>query len=470
MLHSILDLYNIGLGPSASHTTGPMLAAYDVCLALHNRPNQDMARLRVTLFGSLAWTGEGHGTNKAVIAGLHGEHPRNTSPDIVNLIIKKSIKRKTLSFDHHDIAFDPKCDMMFDTQTPQAHPNTLLFECLNKEGQSIQSFMYASVGGGSIHALSASDSMTQHQMLLNSEKTSSQIDPTYPFHNAETLFDLAKQHHCSIGHIGLKNTMKATQKSQEAIFNELDIIADIMLTSIEQGLLTEGLLPGPLKVPRRAKAMLQKAKEIKPTEVDESYMKLKIYAIAVNEHNAAGGRIVAAPTNGASGLIPSILKHLHDTHPDFDIDMQRSFLLTAAMIGLLYKQGASLSAAEVGCQGEVGVACSMAAGAYCEIKGGSLEQIANAAEIAMEHHLGLTCDPVGGQVQIPCIERNAIGAMKAIHASELALLGDGSHQVSLDQVIATMYETGMNMSSIYKETALGGLAKALGASARNPEC
>jgi L-serine dehydratase len=447
------DLFKIGIGPSSSHTVGPMKAAAAFAAGM---AQQAVARVRVDLFGSLAWTGEGHGTARAVILGLAGEAPDSVDPDRAARIVADASERHMLPLaGHHQIVFDPAADIVFDRLSPTpAHPNTLAFAASDGTGTLIACERWCSVGGG----------------FVVREEAVGKVAPAGPdvphsFHSAAELLHIGARTGLSIADIVFANECALRPASE--LQAHLSRVLDVMMGCIDRGLRTEGELPGRLRVRRRASALREKVEADRFRNVHSPHEVMDhvcLYAIAVNEENAAGSRVVTAPTNGAAGVVPAVLRYYRDFCPGADAAGMRTLLLTATAIGALFKMNASISGAEVGCQGEVGVACSMAAAGLAAALGGSNAQIENAAEIGMEHHLGMTCDPVGGLVQIPCIERNAFGAIKAIGAASLALRGNGSHYVSLDQVIATMRQTGVDMLAKYKETSQGGLAVAF------PEC
>jgi L-serine dehydratase len=445
------ELFKIGIGPSSSHTVGPMKAAAafaGAIVASGVLPRVD--RVRVDLFGSLAWTGKGHGTDKAVILGLAGEMPDTIDPDAADAIVASVRNDGMLRFGgRHPIAFDSETDIVFDGKTvPPHHPNTLAFAAYD-QADVVGSERWCSVGGGFIVPESE---LGLPQATLD--------DPVpYPFRSGRDLLVMGVASRLPIADMVLAN--EVSRQPLEQVEYRLDRLIAVMMASIDRGMAIEGELPGGLHVRRRAPALHRKLTTASGSNnrMQHEVMDwVSLYAIAVNEENAAGSRIVTAPTNGAAGIVPATLRYFRDHCRDADIAGMRRFLLTASAIGALFKMNASISGAEVGCQGEVGVACSMAAAGLAAVLGGSNEQIENAAEIGMEHHLGMTCDPIGGLVQVPCIERNAFGAIKAISAASLALQGDGMHIVSLDKVIATMRQTGRDMQSKYKETSLGGLA------------
>jgi len=447
---SAFDLFKIGIGPSSSHTVGPMRAASAFVDALQSASMiARLERLRVVLLGSLAWTGRGHGSDRAVIAGLGGERPDTVDPAAMQSLLRRTLEEQWLEIAGRRIAFDPRVDLLFDTATPApAHPNTLCFTAIGAGGAELLQQRWCSVGGGFI-ALEA--------------EVSQPPAPTsavpYAFTSAAELLALTAGAGLSIAELVLRN--EQALRTPVAIETHLDRVAAAMMECIDRGIAASGELPGGLKVRRRAPALHQRLQAARGhvARAPHAIMDhVSLYAIAVNEENAAGGRVVTAPTNGAAGVIPAVLRYYRDHVSGADTAGVHTFLLTATAIGALCKLNASISGAEVGCQGEVGSACAMAAAGLVAALGGNNPQIENAAEIAMEHHLGMTCDPIGGLVQIPCIERNAFGAVKAINAASLAMHGDGTHHVSLDQVIATMRQTGADMQSKYKETSLGGLA------------
>lgn len=441
---SVFDLFTIGIGPSASHTVGPMRAALLFAEHLQNsKLLSRVVRLRVVLCGSLAFTGRGHGTDKAVVLGLHGQQPETVDPNYLASYYREVVATNKLSIFNHNLSFDPRQDLCFDRKQKTA-TNTMLFSAYGDKNQLLgKEKAYRSIGGGAI----VSGKIGGTKIQIGDEIP-------YPFGNAGQLLEQCLENKFSISEVALYNEM--AHHSRSTIVAKLDEILLTMEQSIERGINSSGYLP-PMRVKRRAPDLYKKLQ----TETDERLRPLdwvNMYAMAVNEENAAGSRVVAAPTNGASGIIPAIIAYYKKFYPPAKRAQQRKLLLTASNIGFLYKINASISGAEVGCQGEVGVACSMAAAGLCEILGGTPQQVEQAAEIAIEHNLGLTCDPIGGLVQIPCIERNAMGAVKAINASRIALLGDGKHRVSLDHAIKTMHQTGLDMKSKYKETSRGGLA------------
>jgi L-serine dehydratase len=449
---SIFELFKVGIGPSSSHTVGPMKAARAFVDDLERlRLLERVGRVEATLFGSLAFTGRGHGSDKAVILGLAGEIPAAVDPDHArDLVAATATSRMLALLGRHRIGFDPARDVVFDVLTqPKRHPNTVRFVASDREGAVVADGVWCSIGGGFI--LREEDA----------ERPGEDGSPCpFPFSSASELLACTGRAGLSIAQVMHAN--EVATRPQAEVDGHVALIRDVMFSCIDRGLAQDGTLPGGLKVVRRARTLLGRLREIASTEnvspAHEVMDLVGIYAMAVNEENAAGGRVVTAPTNGAAGVLPAVMRYYRDHCRGATDQGLSAFLLTAAAVGALFKMNASISGAEVGCQGEVGVASAMAAAGLCAALGGTNAQIENAAEIAMEHHLGLTCDPVGGLVQIPCIERNAFGAVKAITAASLALLGDGSHRVSLDSVIATMRQTGADMQSKYKETSLGGLA------------
>ena len=447
---SVFDLFKIGIGPSSSHTVGPMRAAHLFMDGLKEAGRlASVTRLRVTLFGSLAWTGKGHATDKAVVLGLAGELPDTVDPDHADTLVAEIAGRGVINVEEKSIAFVPAKDIVFDRDTaPPRHPNTLAFEAFDAAGDLVAAERWCSIGGGFV---------TREDESADLGAITTQVP--YPFANAVALLSIGQETGLTIAQIVRANEL-ALRPAVE-VLAYLDRLIAIMMATIERGLQAEGVLPGALKVPRRARALherLQADTSRNDLAPHEKMDWVSLFAMAVNEENAAGGRVITAPTNGAAGVIPAVLRYYSDMCPGATHEGMHNFIFTATAIGGLFKANASISGAEVGCQGEVGVAASMAAAGLAAARGGSNAQIENAAEIAMEHHLGMTCDPVGGLVQIPCIERNAFGAIKAISAASLARRGDGSHIVSLDQVIATMRQTGADMNTKYKETSLGGLA------------
>ncbi|MEE4174230.1 MAG: L-serine ammonia-lyase [Xanthomonadales bacterium] len=453
MAVSVFELFKIGIGPSSSHTVGPMRAARTFVRQLDSQDRLGaVARVKVTLYGSLAHTGRGHGTDKAVILGLLGDAPDTIDPDTIEgkLAAVRESGRLTLP-DGPQLKFREKQDLVFNKrESLPYHPNGMRFMAFDGEGTRIAERDYYSVGGGFVvnHDAAAADRIVRDDRPL-----------PYPFETARELRERCNDSGLSISQVMMAN--EQAWRSREEVREGLLTIHRAMQSCIERGCHSPGVLPGGLKVKRRAPTLYTALKKRVPTPGEASLGALdwvNLYALAVNEENAAGGRVVTAPTNGAAGIIPAVLGYYLKFVDGADEDGVVEFLLTAGAIGILYMLNASISGAEVGCQGEVGVACSMAAGGLTAAMGGTPAQVENAAEIGMEHNLGLTCDPVGGLVQVPCIERNAMGAVKAINAQRLALRGDGGHIVSLDKVIKTMADTGKDMKRQYKETSRGGLA------------
>jgi L-serine dehydratase len=456
MAVSVFDLFKIGIGPSSSHTVGPMRAAHAFVARLADTGQlAQTTTVRCWLHGSLGATGKGHASDVAVLLGLSGHEPDTIDIDSTpNLLAEvRSTQQLTLG-GRHRIAFNEKSDLLFMRAPLPFHANGMRFVALDATGQELANRVYYSVGGGFILSDEVAADGSRHKIIA----PDATVLPL-PFTSGDALLQLARRHGLSIAQIMRRNEQH--WRSDADIDTGLLRIWQVMQDCVERGCRTEGVLPGGFKVKRRA-APLFKALSANPEKALRDPLQVldwvNLYALAVNEENAAGGRVVTAPTNGAAGIVPAVLHYYTRFVPGASDAGVIDFLLTAAAIGILYKENASISGAEVGCQGEVGVACSMAAAALCAVMGGAPEQVENAAEIGMEHHLGLTCDPVGGLVQIPCIERNAIASVKAINAARMALRGDGSHFVSLDKVIKTMRETGADMKIKYKETARGGLA------------
>lgn len=452
MFLSVFDLYKIGIGPSSSHTVGPMVAARRFLDSLANATWPEGARLRVSLHGSLAFTGKGHGTDRAVVLGLAGETPQLIDPDAVDGILARMAERQTVILAAgRTLAFDPATDVIFDYGPAlKGHANGMIFR-VEAGGAVIASETFYSIGGGFVQT-------EAERMASVSKGDAPPSNVPYPFSNAEEMLAMGQASGKSIAE--MKRANEATQHGA-ALDAKLDHVWSVMNACLQRGLGQHGILPGGLKVKRRAADVLAKLKAevggnaIQPHRVMDF---LSVYAMAVNEENAAGGKVVTAPTNGAAGVIPAVMRYYLDHCVGAEHEGIRTFLLASAAIGGIIKHNASISGAEVGCQGEVGSASAMAAAGLCAALGGTNEQVENAAEIALEHHLGMTCDPVGGLVQVPCIERNAFGAVKAVTAASLALRGDGTHLVHLDTCIETMRQTGLDMSERYKETSTGGLA------------
>jgi L-serine dehydratase len=446
---SVFDVFKVGVGPSSSHTMGPMLAARMFVLDLAARDLLGRTtEVFAQLYGSLALTGLGHCTDRAVLLGLEGNDPAGFDPAIMQPTlarIRGSGRLRLLG--HHEIAFDEPMNLLFlrDQMLP-GHSNGMRFTARDAEGRTLLGEEMYSIGGGAVQRAG-------EQEITGGGDTPK---PPLPFANADELLVRCREAGLTIDGLMLENE-RAMRKPAD-IDAGLARIWSVMQACVERGFAAEGILPGVLKVPRRAPRLQRMLLAEAPGGLVDAMEWVNAWALAVNEENAAGGQVVTAPTNGAAGIVPAVLHYYAKLCKGGDEAGVRRFLLAAGAIGLLYKRNASISGAEMGCQGEVGVACSMAAGGLVAALGGSNEQVENAAEIGMEHNLGLTCDPIAGLVQIPCIERNAMGAVKAINAARLALRGDGSHKVSLDQVIATMRQTGRDMSSIYKETSQGGLA------------
>ena len=454
MAVSVFDLFKIGIGPSSSHTVGPMRAAARFAgkWLLEGGKLAQVARIRAELFGSLALTGRGHGTDKAVLMGLEGHWPNEIDPDLIPDALERIRRGKELVLlGKHAIAFDEKSDLVFNKrQKLPFHSNGMRFTAYDKDGKELATRDYYSVGGGFVVN---QDEAAADRIVADTTHVQ------YPFHSGEELLKLCEANKLTIAQLMWAN--ERAWRNDEQFRAGLLEIWRAMQDCLQRGIREKGVLPGGLKVARRAPQMFQDLSSRPEAAMKDPLTVLdwvNLYALAVNEENAAGGRVVTAPTNGAAGIIPAVLHYFDRFCPGADEQGVLDFLRTAGAIGILYKENASISGAEVGCQGEVGVACSMAAGGLAAALGGSLGQVENAAEIGMEHNLGLTCDPIGGLVQIPCIERNAMGAVKAINASRMALRGDGKHRVSLDKVIKTMRDTGRDMQEKYKETSRGGLA------------
>lgn len=449
---SVFDMYKVGIGPSSSHTVGPMRAAYDFVQAVDKQVGlSKVSKVKVELFGSLGQTGKGHGTGKAVILGLAGELPEHVDTSkIDDFLAKVDAEQRLVLFGQHEIKFPRQGAITFHRRKSMPkHANAMELRAYDGE-ELLFKDLYYSIGGGFIVRDADFDETLEEAIEQNSQTI------PYPFDSAAELLAQCKEFSISISELMLAN--EKVVRSEAEIRQGLMHIWKTMQDCIDTGIRTEGILPGGLKVKRRAPGLYKCLSEEQIPDPMGALDWVNLYALAVNEENAAGGRIVTAPTNGAAGIVPAVMKYADTFVRKLDEDDVVKFLLTSAAIGILYKKNASISGAEVGCQGEVGVACSMAAGALAELRGGSPDQVECAAEIGMEHNLGLTCDPVGGLVQVPCIERNAMGSVKAINAARLAMRGTGDHKVSLDKVIKTMWDTGNDMKSKYKETARGGLA------------
>ncbi len=453
MFVSVFDLFKIGLGPSSSHTMGPMVAAKRFLDKIANLelPNESGV-ITVTLYGSLSFTGKGHGSDRAIMLGLLGHDPATVDIDSIDKMIKNLAKRKTIKADGRLFLFDPARDLIFD-QGPalKAHPNGIIFTVGDDTGEIWVKSSYYSIGGGFV--------LSEDELKTMKKKVKDSPDVPYPFNSAKEMLQMAEHSGLSIAQMQRENERSVNMERD--VDAEIVKIWDVMNECMRRGLQRDGNLPGGLNVKRRAAEIKKKieaefGKNDIPPHVCNEW--LSVYAMAVNEENAAGGRVVTAPTNGAAGVLPSVLRYYIDFVPDAKIERIPRFILTAGAIGSIIKRNASISGAEVGCQGEVGSASAMAAAGLCAVMGGTDKQIENAAEIALEHHLGMTCDPILGLVQIPCIERNGLGAVKAVTAAALALRGDGNHFVPLDNCIETMRQTGKDMRDRYKETSRGGLA------------
>ncbi len=450
---SILDLFTIGIGPSSSHTVGPMRAGNRFVARLMEAGVFDKtARVEAHLYGSLALTGKGHGTDKAVLLGLEGETPEGVDVDAVPAKIEATRTQQRLMLGgSREVSFHEKEDLLFHRlESLPEHPNGMRFIARDADGNELLSRVYYSIGGGFV--------VNEETAKLDALSTKPRELP-YAYQTGDDLLRLYRETGLSVSELTLRNesAWRPEVETRAALLK----VWRAMHACVERGCQREGILPGGLKVERRAPKIHRELSANPEAGLRDPLTVLdwvSLWAMAVNEENASGGRVVTAPTNGAAGIIPAVLHYFVRVHGGADDDRITRFLLTAGAIGMIYKLNASISGAEVGCQGEVGVACSMAAGALCEALGGTVPQVENAAEIGMEHNLGLTCDPIGGLVQVPCIERNAMGAVKAINAARLALRGDGTHRVSLDKVIRTMRQTGADMSTKYKETSRGGLA------------
>ncbi len=450
---SVFDMFKIGIGPSSSHTVGPMKAAKIFINELDIKELLESTdELRSELFGSLGQTGKGHGTGKAVILGLMGEAPDTVDTEIIDTVLEEVSESQQLQMANgKKVIFSRESGVVYHRRKSlPAHANAMTLFAYSK-GVCIYERTYYSVGGGFI--------LDEDEIKAQDASPATPIQSApFDFNSAKELLSSCTENGFSISSLMMANELSVAPESQ--VKEQLWHIWQTMKNCVERGYHKEGILPGGLKLRRRAPAMYRRLRAEGKNNIDPltALDWVDLFALSVNEQNAAGDRVVTAPTNGAAGIIPAVLCYYDTFVEEVDVEICCRYLLTAAAIGILYKKNASISGAEVGCQGEVGVACSMAAGALTEIMGGTIEHVENAAEIGMEHNLGLTCDPVGGLVQVPCIERNAMGAVKAINASRMALRGDGNHKVSLDKVIKTMMDTGKDMRSKYKETAKGGLA------------
>ena len=454
MTASTFDLFKIGVGPSSSHTMGPMTAAADFVARLAaNAMLERTSRVAVWLYGSLALTGKGHASDRAILLGLAGQRPAELDPDAADTIVAaiRDTGRLKLNGGAVVVAFDEARDLVFlQRERLPYHSNAMTFAAFDREGTEIARRTAYSVGGGAV--------LDEDEIGRNAPSEGI-WDVPHRFSSGDMLLARCRETGLSIAQLMRANEMVDHSPSQ--LHERLKAVRDAMSACIDRGIAAGGILPGGLNVRRRAPGIFRQLVERRERALADPLTVIdwvNLWALAVNEENAAGGRVVTAPTNGAAGIVPAVLRFYERFVPRADCDGVETFLLTAAAIGSLFKENASISGAEVGCQGEVGVACSMAAAGLAAALGGTPEQVENAAEIGMEHNLGLTCDPVGGLVQVPCIERNAVGAVKAIEAARLAMLGDGTHRVSLDQVIETMRKTGLDMNERYKETSQGGLA------------
>ena len=450
MAISVFDLFSIGIGPSSSHTVGPMRAARTFAAGLaDDGVLTSVNTVKAELFGSLGATGHGHGSGPAVLLGLEGEQPETVDTDGVGERVEAvRVSRRLRLMGKHEIFFGDDSLVLHRRRSLPFHPNGMTFEAFDRHGVSLRARTYYSVGGGFVV-----DEAAQGADRIKVDDT----DVAYPFRTGGELLAHCRHTGLPVSEIMLAN--ETSWRTADDVHSGLVHIWDVMQECVRRGYTQDGVLPGGLKVRRRAREMYEHLSG-DPFSTDPLRVMdwVNLFALAVNEENASGGRVVTAPTNGAAGIIPSVLHYYSRFVPGASNEGVVRFLLTAGAIGVIYKETASISGAEVGCQGEVGSACSMAAGALCEVLGGTPEQVENAAEIGMEHNLGLTCDPVGGLVQIPCIERNAMASVKAINAARMALRGDGTHVVTLDKVIKTMRDTGRDMQDKYKETSRGGLA------------
>ncbi|EPP5156775.1 L-serine ammonia-lyase [Acinetobacter baumannii] len=453
MFISVFDLFKIGIGPSSSHTVGPMRAAYSFVEDLLKQDDlQATVRVQVKLYGSLSATGVGHATDKAVLLGLMGFDPEHIDTQVSTSLIEDVLENKAIQLNQQKtISFDYKHDVLFLDESLPYHPNAMELIAYNGAQEILYAETYYSVGGGFI---------VSERQLAHTQTETNDVKVPYPFHSAAELLSLCRTHHLSVSELMFEN--EKSWRSEAEIRSKIMEIWKVMQQCIHNGLINEGILPGGLNVKRRAKKIHDKLLNKKNSNLIVTTFHamewVNLFALAVNEENAAGGRVVTAPTNGAAGIIPAVLYYYVTFSKDFSEDKVVRFFLSAAAVGILCKLNASISGAEVGCQGEVGSACAMASAGLAEILGASPEQVEHAAEIGLEHNLGLTCDPIGGLVQVPCIERNAIAAVKAINAAQMALHDDDEHFVTLDKVIQTMKETGRDMSEKYKETSKGGLA------------
>ncbi|CDU13109.1 L-serine ammonia-lyase [Vibrio coralliirubri] len=445
---SIFDIYKIGVGPSSSHTNGPMIAGFNFTQKIDAQLKQ-VKRIQIDLYGSLSLTGIGHHTDRATLLGLLGNRPDTIKITSANQAMRKTIEDKSLLVSgNHEIHFDVESDLLFHKTNLPLHENGMTISAFDASGSLLDMETYYSIGGGFI--------ATADELQNGKQEAETQVE--FPFSSADQLLELSEQQGLSLGGLILRN--EVSFQGMDVIDQKADQIWKVMSLCMQRGFDTEGILDGGLEVTRRAPALLKKLEANASIENDPMEIMdwINLFAFAVSEENAAGGQVVTSPTNGAAGVIPAVLMYYHRFIKELDTKQLKDFLAVSGAIGILYKTNASISGAEVGCQGEVGVSSSMAAAGLTALRGGSNEQICIAAEIAMEHSLGMTCDPIGGLVQVPCIERNAMGAMKAINASRMALKRTSKCLISLDKVIETMYQTGKDMNKKYRETSLGGLA------------
>lgn len=445
---SIFDIFKVGVGPSSSHTNGPMIAGYLFTQSLASQADK-VERVQVDLYGSLSLTGKGHHTDRAVILGLLGNKPDTIKMTSAKEALQNVLDEHQLPFaSKHSIAFNYDTDLLFHSENLPLHENGMQISAYDKNGQQIFIETYYSIGGGFIATADELEHGSKAQV----------VDVPFPFSSADEMLEKAEKNGFSLGGMILQNELSFFQ--QEEIDRKAEQIWKVMTLCMQRGFETEGILEGGLNVTRRAPNLLKKLEANAAIENDPMEIMdwINLFAFSVSEENAAGGQVVTSPTNGAAGVIPAVLMYYHRFIKELDLKQIKDFLAVAGAIGILYKTNASISGAEVGCQGEIGVSSSMAAAGLTALRGGSNEQICIAAEIAMEHSLGMTCDPIGGLVQVPCIERNAMGAMKAINASRMALKRTSKCLISLDKVIETMYQTGKDMNKKYRETSLGGLA------------
>lgn len=461
MQTSFFEIFKIGIGPSSSHTVGPMRAAREFVAELDRGDKLALvARVTTDLYGSLALTGKGHGTDRAIVLGLLGEKPDEVDPNSIDAKLEQAHTSKQLNLlGRSTVSFDEPNDLRFLTkETLPGHSNAMRFTAFDSNGTVIDTQIYYSIGGGFIQR-EATSRLKPNQSLNGTPAPNAVGDRTavpYPFRSAADLLRIGDETGLPIWKIALEN--EKSWRPEAVIRTHIDHVWQTMQACLNRGLQTEGILPGGLKVRRRAPALARKLAARSGSDPLTPLDWVNAFAMAVNEENAAGGRVVTAPTNGAAGIVPAVGEYYSRFITGSSREGIARYLLTASAIGILYKENASISGAEVGCQGEVGVACSMAAGGLVAAQGGTNMQVEYAAEMGMEHNLGMTCDPIGGLVQIPCIERNAMGSVKAINAARIAMQEGGEHKVSLDQVIKTMYQTGLDMQSRYKETSLAGLA------------